>query len=487
MRTVRSTPLAACALCAIAIVLAAPVRAEDGRSLGFAGGSDIVRILPSSESMPPSSNPKPPEVPVVIPTPPLPPTDRPPPVAPPPPPPPPEIATGRPMKLQVRLGTLASDSRRAWMGVNMESFDRAFAQSVGLKDFAGALLLETTPGGPAAAGGLRPGDIVLNLNGITIANADNLRDRVAEQPPGSQAQVEIWRFVPDDRAFLDVMREKAGVGNASVMTMLGSMYATGRGVTRDDAQASDWYRRGADGGHPVAMVEFAQYLLSGRGGRTDPSEAMQWLRRASDTGNAYGMWRYAYELRAGRHVTKDVPEAFKLFQRAASNGLIVAMYDLAVMHSDGLGTPRNYAEAVRWYQKAVDNNYAAAMVNLGLLYDEGKGVEKSDVKATELYRRAAQLGHAIGMHNWGVMLDNGRGVPRKDPIQAAELIFGALERGAEFSYRQMTQNHQAYSREFRMALQTKLKEQGYYSGPIDGAFGQTSQAAITAFFNRSKR
>ena len=44
----------------------------------------------------------------------------------------------------------------------------------------------------------------------------------------------------------------------------------------------------------------------------------------------------------------------------------------------------------------------------------------------------------------------------------------------------------AVTREFRMALQTRLRDEGFYNGPIDGSFGQTTQAAITAYFNRNE-
>ena len=51
----------------------------------------------------------------------------------------------------------------------------------------------------------------------------------------------------------------------------------------------------------------------------------------------------------------------------------------------------------------------------------------------------------------------------------------------------MTQNPGAYSREFRMAMQRRLRDEGLYTGAIDGDFGQSTQAAVTAYFKRSQQ
>lgn len=465
---------------AVAAILPVPLLAHRGLDHIelAAGGSDIIRIVPDDTPRPGRRDP-----PV------NPPASVRPPETPKPPATPPNVAAGKLLKVPVRLGTLASDNRKAWLGVNMEvnALDRSFVISIGLREPRGALLLETTPGGPAATAGLRTGDIVLTISGVTIANSDALRQRIAQETPNSQVMVEVWRFVPEDRDYVGTLRKMADEGNAAIMAMLGSMYAAGRSVTRDDGEAANWFRRGASVGHATSMVEFAQMLIAGRGVEKNAQEGIRWLRSAADTGSVYGMWRYGLELLDGRLTSKDLTTAAQLFQRGAEAGYSPAMYDLALMHANGTGVPRNYVEAVRWYQKAVDLNNSAAMVNLGLLYDEGKGVEKNDLKAADLYQRAAQLGHVNGLHNWGVMLDTGRGVPQRDPEQAADLVLQAMERGGEFSYRQMTQNHGAYSREFRMAMQRRLRDQGLYTGAIDGDFGQSTQAAVTAYFKRSQQ
>jgi hypothetical protein len=50
----------------------------------------------------------------------------------------------------------------------------------------------------------------------------------------------------------------------------------------------------------------------------------------------------------------------------------------------------------------------------------------------------------------------------------------------------MTQSSQAWSKEFRRALQKRLHEAGVYNGPIDGEFRQSTLIAITSFVNRNR-
>ncbi len=57
----------------------------------------------------------------------------------------------------------------------------------------GALIGDVMRGGPADKGGLRKGDLVIGLNGRAIPNSRMLRNRVAEVPPGSRIELDVWR------------------------------------------------------------------------------------------------------------------------------------------------------------------------------------------------------------------------------------------------------------------------------------------------------
>jgi TPR repeat protein len=138
-----------------------------------------------------------------------------------------------------------------------------------------------------------------------------------------------------------------------------------------------------------------------------------------------------------------------------------------------------------WYKRAADLGNSIAMADLALLHIQGKGVEKSESAAAALLRKAADLGNSTAMNNLAWMLQGGRGV-RKDPEEAADQMMKALARRNEFSLKQMTQSSHAWSKEFRRALQTRLRAAGVYTGPIDGEFRQSTLIAITTFANRNR-
>src|SRR5262249_4123936 len=163
---------------------------------------------------------------------------------------------------------------------------------------------------------------------------------------------------------------------------------------------------------------------------------------------------------------------------AAEAGYVFSMFDLGAMYAKGDGVASDFAKAASWYKRAADLGNTAAMVNLGLLYAQGKGVPLDPETAVALYRKAASLGHPAGMHHLAWMLDNGKGVPRKDPEEVADLMMKSLDRRNEFSLRLMKENSRTWSKEFRQALQRRLRDAGVYSGPTDGEFKDTTTSAI---------
>jgi serine protease Do len=58
---------------------------------------------------------------------------------------------------------------------------------------AGAYVSEVTPGGPAAKGGLRPGDVITDLDGHKMEGAGDVIDYVSTRAIGARVAVGIWR------------------------------------------------------------------------------------------------------------------------------------------------------------------------------------------------------------------------------------------------------------------------------------------------------
>lgn len=82
---------------------------------------------------------------------------------------------------------------RGWLGVGIQPLDAELAASFKLGQPAGALVASVAPKSPAAAAGLKPGDVIRRYDGQAIVEAGELPPRVALTPPGRAVPIEIWR------------------------------------------------------------------------------------------------------------------------------------------------------------------------------------------------------------------------------------------------------------------------------------------------------
>ena len=90
---------------------------------------------------------------------------------------------------------LVADGRvaRGKIGVAIGQVSSDLADSFGLDRPRGALVNSVEPGGPAAKGGLQPGDIILSANGKLIERSEELPTVIGLIRPGTDASLEVWR------------------------------------------------------------------------------------------------------------------------------------------------------------------------------------------------------------------------------------------------------------------------------------------------------
>ena len=82
---------------------------------------------------------------------------------------------------------------RGYLGVSINNLDPALAERLKLADTRGALISAVVADGPAAAAGLRAGDVVLKLGDKEIAGGQDLRNRIALLPAGAKVAVGLIR------------------------------------------------------------------------------------------------------------------------------------------------------------------------------------------------------------------------------------------------------------------------------------------------------
>jgi serine protease Do len=91
---------------------------------------------------------------------------------------------------------------RGWLGIGIQPLTAELARKFGVNEGDGVLVNEVFEKNPAAAAGIKPGDILTRIDGIVIDTPNRLSRVVAGLHPGSTAKVEIVR--DQQRLVLDV-------------------------------------------------------------------------------------------------------------------------------------------------------------------------------------------------------------------------------------------------------------------------------------------
>lgn len=82
---------------------------------------------------------------------------------------------------------------RGWMGVQIQRLTPEIAQGFGLKDPAGAVVVEPQPNGPAAQAGVVSGDVITAVDGEAIKDDRALVRKIGDLAPGTLVSLEISR------------------------------------------------------------------------------------------------------------------------------------------------------------------------------------------------------------------------------------------------------------------------------------------------------
>ena len=120
---------------------------------------------------------------------------------------------------------------------------------------------------------------------------------------------------------------------------------------------------------------------NGKGVPQDYAEAVKWYRRAAGQGDALAQHNLGAMYANGEGVPQDYAEAVKGYRLAAEQGYALAQHNLGAMYANSKGVPQDYAEAVKWYRLAAEQGYALAQNSLGAMYANGKGVPQDYVRA----------------------------------------------------------------------------------------------------------
>lgn len=264
----------------------------------------------------------------------------------------------------------------------------------------------------------------------------------------------------------------AEAGMPAAENLMGNLYTTGDGVTKNLAQAAEWYKKAAYQGYVEGMWNYGNVLKNGTGLDQNYDEALFWMSEAAPLGYQRAFRKLVEDMAAigtdpflnylaGMKLylidgeIKDATEQFKKVEKAkidegkimqavilasnrnekpnakkAANELQQlattnpkAAYYLASLYESGNGVDQNMDTAIDYYRKAADMGYGVAQCYLADIYYEGRGTNKDLITAVNLYQKAQETHHLTekGATRLAECYENGlTGLPQ-DKKKAEEL------------------------------------------------------------------
>ncbi|GHD61660.1 Do family serine endopeptidase [Jeongeupia chitinilytica] len=82
---------------------------------------------------------------------------------------------------------------RGWLGIEAQDVTPELAASFKLAEARGALIAGIVRAGPADAAGMRPGDILLGINGHPVKDSSDMLNQIAGLRPDTEVPMEIFR------------------------------------------------------------------------------------------------------------------------------------------------------------------------------------------------------------------------------------------------------------------------------------------------------
>jgi serine protease DegQ len=105
----------------------------------------------------------------------------------------------RVMEQIIETGTVT----RGWFGVEVADITPELAESLGLRGTDGAIIGAIERGSPAERSGMRLGDVIVAVNGRTVANSTATLNAIAGVTPGQSVPVKVMRR--NQAMMLDIM------------------------------------------------------------------------------------------------------------------------------------------------------------------------------------------------------------------------------------------------------------------------------------------
>jgi serine protease Do len=85
------------------------------------------------------------------------------------------------------------DDLCGWIGITVSPMNTAFAESLGMVEFYGAIFDQPQPGSPAAQAHIEQGDVVTSINGSPLMHSSDFAEIISMMAPGATVYLYTWR------------------------------------------------------------------------------------------------------------------------------------------------------------------------------------------------------------------------------------------------------------------------------------------------------
>src|SRR5262245_27975207 len=96
------------------------------------------------------------------------------------------------LALLIGGGASAQDTR-GYVGVELKDLTKEEAEKLGWEGPRGARVVKPQEGGPAAAAGILPEDVITTLDGQEVENLERFMAAIAAKAPGAQVRLRVLR------------------------------------------------------------------------------------------------------------------------------------------------------------------------------------------------------------------------------------------------------------------------------------------------------
>jgi len=199
---------------------------------------------------------------------------------------------------------------RGWLGVQIQPVTREVAESLGLKEAKGVLVASVVKGSPASRAGIRPGDVISSMDGISLDDFKDLSKRVAETKAGSSSVFIVQRdgssrdvkieigSMPDEKEKLALNDSNSRSGKLTLGIQLASLTPETRKQYNVAKDSNGVLVAAVKAGSPASKAGIRTgYLINmvGQDEVSTPKDLIQYVQQAAEKKHAAVLLRVEFQ------------------------------------------------------------------------------------------------------------------------------------------------------------------------------------------------